>query len=114
MVLACVCVVKVGGVVVTCSDRNALRVEDQDWSELTLEAFVPTATTKGSALLDVRRVVQRNEQEASHEITFEETQAGTMALNIETLATSETKSWVARFHLRQGQSFYEGDVGDTW
>ena len=35
---------RVGSMMVTSSDRSALRVDDQDWSELTLEAFVPRQT----------------------------------------------------------------------
>jgi hypothetical protein len=109
---------KNGGLIVTTTTTNAtpaMRIDDADWSTLTLEAFPPR---KGVSATTRRLMVPRNATfDARTEIVFETTEDGTVTFNIAApnpaaaaaaasttaAANHQQQAWVVRLHLFPGQ-----------
>lgn len=87
------------GALLVLADKPALRVEEQDWSSLTLEAFLSTRAHSSE-----RYVFERSTQASdvpSTSLSWRFDGQGTAELQI---GTSEIdRSWALRVHLRQGQ-----------
>jgi alpha-glucosidase (family GH31 glycosyl hydrolase) len=87
-----------GGMIVTTSNPG-LRIEQQDWRELTLEAFPKT----GVDYLTTRSVFALGSG-ARTDITMATTAGSTeVRFTIGTASDGEARAWVVRLHLRPGQ-----------
>ena len=92
---------RVGGLVVT-TESTARRVDSQDWSSLTLEAFVPGAS---AAVAAERAVYPRNATEPSHRVLMARAE-GEAAISfkiVQEAASADAQAWLVRLHLRPGQ-----------
>lgn len=85
-----------GGLIVT-APPGAQRVEEQDWSTLTLEAF-PAAT----AQITERRVYERDTATRTL-LSFETFGNGRAQLHVSAPEGGAPRAWVLRLHLRPGQ-----------
>mmetsp|Transcript_79763 Transcript_79763/g.247379 ORF Transcript_79763/g.247379 Transcript_79763/m.247379 type:complete len:866 (-) Transcript_79763:12-2609(-) len=85
-----------GGLLVTASDPG-LRVDAQDWSTLTLEAFPSSAAQTTNRTVFERRGGQRTE------IRLATDGAGGLRLNIAPQDGAPARAWVLRLHLLPGQ-----------
>ena len=95
---------KNGGLIVT-TDKPGLRIDDADWSTLTLEAFPPRA---GTAATTQRLVVPRNGTFADRtELSFSTDVAGLVTLDVAAVTTTtfndDERAWAVRLHLFPGQ-----------
>lgn len=88
---------RVGGMVITTSNPG-LRVEQQDWSELTVEAW-PASWKKERT---VRRVYSRETRQPNF-VTMETLGNGRMHVDISPDVDGQPRAWVLRFHLRPNQ-----------
>merc|ERR1712083_513315 len=79
-----------GGVIITTASK-ALRIGDQDWSELTLEAFAADAPSKAS-----RRLVSDGRVTMVELITDQD---GNVEVGIATPEGGVSRSWRLRVHL---------------
>mmetsp|Transcript_79764 Transcript_79764/g.247386 ORF Transcript_79764/g.247386 Transcript_79764/m.247386 type:complete len:853 (-) Transcript_79764:84-2642(-) len=86
-----------GGLLVL-ADSPALRVEEQDWSTLTLEAF-PEAARRAAA----RRSLFERGTSVHTDLRMETDGRGGVRLALEAAEDGASRAWVARFHLRPGQ-----------
>lgn len=77
-----------------------LRVDAQDWSELTLEAFPATATRA-----ETKRVLHSRSPGAPRTFVSMATADGdnTVSVNISAAEDQESRAWVLRVHLKPGQ-----------
>jgi alpha-glucosidase (family GH31 glycosyl hydrolase) len=78
-------------------DKVAYRVEDQDWSNLTLEAFPEVESTVEAAVYEQHtgaytKLVLATDGEGKH-----------VTLNISKTAEGSARGWLLRLHLRSGQ-----------
>jgi hypothetical protein len=87
---------KDGGLIVL-ADKPTTRVEDQDWSSLTLEVF-----PSKSALRTSRAVFERS-SEASTQIVLDSDGDGKVRLEIGNSQDGTAREWVVRVHLRPNQ-----------
>eukprot|EP00937_MAST-01D_sp_MAST-1D-sp2_P004384 g4384.t1 len=90
---------RAGGLMVLASDPAALRVEEQDWSELTLDAH-PHAAGDASV---TRRQVRARGSSARTELTMTTGADGMLSLRVSAAGDGEARAWVLRVHLRPGQ-----------
>lgn len=96
---------RVGGVVVTTSNPG-LRVYDQDWSELTLEAF---PATNGSSRV-TRYLFDRDVQQSRTEITLSTDEQGQLDLWIGAADNGQSRAWTVRLHLAPGQQLVSAQL----
>ncbi len=89
---------RVGGLTITTSEPG-LRVELQDWSELTLEAF-PASWREESV---VRRLYNRKTLQPT-EVRMQTDGRGLVEIVIAATPDGDEHSWVVRLHLRPGQN----------
>ena len=110
---------RVGGMMVTTGpgDKSTLRVDDQDWSELTLEAFVPLVlnSTKESNLLETEilseKLIVPQDHDDSNEITKVRFWKEGNKILIRALTEAPSKRvFNVRFHLRKGQRVVSANV----
>eukprot|EP00463_Aulacantha_scolymantha_P002959 TRINITY_DN370_c0_g1_i1.p1 TRINITY_DN370_c0_g1~~TRINITY_DN370_c0_g1_i1.p1 ORF type:complete len:484 (-),score=92.11 TRINITY_DN370_c0_g1_i1:134-1471(-) len=85
-----------GGLVVTTSEPG-LRVDDQDWSILTLEAY-PASISQIT-----RRVVYSLGNAARTNIVMRTHETGLVQLNVSKAEDAASRGWVLRLHLQPGQ-----------
>lgn len=100
---------KRGGLIVTVQEGEQ-RIESQDWSELTVEAF-PTGGADAAASTETREIF---EQEGSTHgdaasTVVELTTDGEGKLHFGVSASAATRSWVVRLHLRPGERLVLSD-----
>lgn len=88
---------KIGGLMVTTSNPG-LRVDKQDWRQLTLEAWPATWKRERAE----RRLYNRKTLQPTI-IAMETLDHGRVRMEIEADAAGESRAWVVRFHLRRGQ-----------
>ena len=88
---------RAGGLVVLANDMEALRVQDQDWSELVLDAH-PHAGAGAT-----HRQVRTRGTSACTDISMTTAANGTVSLAIAVAADVKARGWVLRLHLRPGQ-----------
>ena len=94
---------RAGGLLVLASDPDAMRVEEQDWSEITLEAHPHTTT---SHPLVTRRTLRERGSGARTDIVMTTTAhpTGTVSrFDISPHPNADSRAWVIRLHLRPGQ-----------
>jgi hypothetical protein len=120
---------RVGGMMVTTGprDNQTLRVDDQDWSELTLEAFVPgqlleggdaprlgTQVVEGEELLAKKLIVPQDRDGARGVATVTMVRRGNKTVvrvtEDESAADGLGRTYHVRFHLRKGQRVVEAAV----
>lgn len=98
-----------GGLLVL-SDSPSLRVDDQDWSTLTLDAY-PSVKQKSETK---RRVVERLGNGADTHLVMRTDDLGRVTLEILAAAGAVPRAWVFRLHLLPGQQakvcFVDGHV----
>lgn len=97
---------RVGGLMVLTSDPG-LRVGTQDWSTLTLEAFVDTGGNRSAAAVDsvVRRRVHALGSGARTDITMvTSADSGLVRFIISPVDDVSPRAWCIRLHLRLGQT----------
>ena len=87
-----------GGLVVT-TNTPGLRIEGQDWSELTLEAFPSTSTDP----VVTERFVYALKSAAKTELSMTTNGAGKMTVTISAATDVASRAWALRTHLRPGQ-----------
>ena len=87
-----------GGLVIT-TNNPGLRIEGQDWSELTLEAFPSTAPSASIT----RRAVYALKTAAKTDVTLSTDGAGKMNVDVSAAEDGEARAWALRVHLRPGQ-----------
>jgi len=92
-------------------DSPALRVEDQDWSVLTLEVF-PDLTTD----MFTQKSVYSLETAARTDLSMEnipKDKGGMVKFDISASEDGETRGWLVRLHLRPGQSCLSAELDGT-
>jgi len=89
---------RVGGLVITTSNPG-LRVDEQDWSELTLELF----PSSSDADKTVRRVYNRKTLNVI-QVVMTTDGRGQVVLDIDATPDGDEHSWIVRVHLAPGQS----------
>jgi hypothetical protein len=100
---------RAGGLTVLASDPKALRVDEQDWSELTLEAYphsgadIAAGSTATPMVATTRRTVHERLTSAKTELALT-TGVGGAALRLDVGAGPVARGWVLRVHLRPGQA----------
>ena len=98
-----------GGLVIT-TNSPGLRIEGQDWSELTLEAF-PSASAEEVV---TQRTVHALKTAAKTGISMKTDGTGKMKLSISAADDGVTRAWALRVHLRVGQKVESAAVdGNT-
>ena len=85
------------GALTVMTDKPGLRVEDGDWSSLTLEAFA----AQTEALTE--RSVFALETEARTDLAMRTDGTGAVAFSISASTDGAERAWVVRLHLRPGQ-----------
>merc|ERR1712151_120037 len=79
------------------ADKPGVRVEEQDWSSLVLEAFLPEG-----AHTTTRTVFERNSS-ARTDIVFRSDGFGQTNFDITAPEDGQRRGWVVRLHLRPRQ-----------
>ena len=104
-----------GGLMILSGDTNALRVEDQDWSSLTIEAWLPMPAAAGSSSNSnepVTRMLYERSSGASTEVTFHYIPADDMArIEISEASDGTVRGWLLRLHLSPRQRIAVGVQG---
>ena len=96
---------KNGGLIVT-TDEPGLRIDDADWSTLTIDAFPPR---KGTAVTTRRVIVPRNATfDDRMELVLTTDEDGTLSIDIDAPSVASTddaeQGWVVRVHLFSKQT----------
>ena len=104
---------KAGGLTILASEPT-LRVDEQDWSELTLEAY-PHATDDAAATTETHRVLvdDRSSAEARTTVTMQTDHAnGQLRFDISAAEDGAARAWILRVHLAPGQQVAEALLDD--
>lgn len=96
---------KDGGLVVT-TDTPGLRIEGQDWSVLTLEAWMTDLHTPH----ETKRAVFEQKTSKRTDIVFSHDGAGAVSVRISAAEDRATRGWVLRLRLRAGQQVMSASV----
>jgi len=88
-------------------DAPSTRIEDQDWSLITLEVFPAASFYRTRRSLFDRRTAARTD------IVLNSDGAGNARIFIGKATDGASRAWLARIHLRQGQRIVEAMV-DGW
>ena len=105
---------KAGGLTILASEPT-LRVDSQDWSELTLEAYPHAEESVVPEAVTTRVLVDdRNGVEARTTVTMETDQANKqLRFDISAAEDSAARAWVLRVHLAPGQKVAEAVLDDV-
>ena len=95
------------GSLIVMTDKPGLRIETQDWSELTLDAF-PTAGAS-----DTRRSVFALKTAVKTDVAMQNDGDGKASFSISTAADGSARSWMLRLHLKPGQRVVSATVDDV-
>eukprot|EP01052_Picozoa_sp_SAG31_P010293 SAG31_NODE_560_length_14088_cov_10.467010_2_plen_180_part_00 len=99
---------KAGGLTIIASEPT-LRVDDQDWSELTLEAF--PHDTQAVESTTVRTVVDRGESKARTTISMHTNHdLNQMGFEISEADDHAERAWVLRVHLAPGERVQQATI----
>ena len=113
---------RVGGMMVTTGpqDNQTLRIDNQDWSELTIEAFVPEGFDNMSKILNLKNdketeevlveklIVPQDQDGSRTSVTVTMARRGNKIIMHSNEATSSRRTYHVRFHLRKGQRVVGG------
>ena len=113
---------RVGGMMVTTGpqDNQTLRIDNQDWSELTIEAFVPESFDNMSKILNLKNdketeevlveklIVPQDQDGSRTSVTVTMARRGNKIIMHSNEATSSRRTYHVRFHLRKGQRVVGG------
>jgi len=97
-----------GGFVVTTSSAG-LRIEEGDWSTLTLDVHAPSS---GESIRVQRMVAERGLKAERTYLTFE-TVEKRATLSISPSGNGSERAWVLRLHLREGQRVASASLAGT-
>jgi hypothetical protein len=92
---------KKGGLTILASEPT-LRVDDQDWSELTLEAFPHAAGTAGPDCVTVRTLVDRLSEARTTVTMTTDTATNQLSFAVTAAEDGAARGWVLRVHLAPG------------
>ena len=88
---------------------GALRVDEQDWSELTLEAFPAT----GLQLHTERAVRERNGTERTGIVMRTYASQRRVTIDISEAEGGQARAWTVRLHLRKGERVASATLDST-